>query len=130
MKSEKMSISKIAKAIGKHRSSLHRWLESYESGGINGLLVIKPKTGRPKVIPDWAVEQLEKQLQGTEGFSSYKQIQQWFEGSLGLKVAYRTVHQLSRYKLKAKLKVVRPQSRKQDHTALEAFKKTCQSSCN
>jgi hypothetical protein len=48
------------------------------------------------------VERLSKELQEPEGFNSYK-----------VKVAYRTVHQWARYRLKSKLKVPRPVSEKQ-----------------
>ncbi|OUL37582.1 hypothetical protein BV372_01045 [Nostoc sp. T09] len=41
-----------------------------------------------------------------------------------------TVHHLARYRLKAKLKVPRPQNRKQDKEKLEAFKKTLPTICN
>jgi hypothetical protein len=39
-------------------------------------------------------------------------------------VAYRTVHQWARYRLKSKLKVPRPVSEKQKSGAPEEFKKT------
>jgi hypothetical protein len=37
---------------------------------------------------------------------------------------YHAVYQMTRYRLKAKLKVPRPQNSKQDPQQLEAFKKT------
>ena len=44
---------------------------------------------------------------------AYGQIQQWMKSELGLDIAYKTVYQLVRYKLIAKLKVPRPLSLKQ-----------------
>ncbi|MBN3944709.1 MAG: winged helix-turn-helix domain-containing protein, partial [Nostoc sp. NMS9] len=50
--------------------------------------------------------------------------------TLGVQAEYATVHRLARYRLKAKLKVPRPRSRKQDEKKLEAFKKTSVMTCN
>ncbi len=58
------------------------------------------------------------------GFNSYIEVQQWLENTLGVKAEYRTVHELVRYRLKAKLKAGRPTNSKQDPLELEAFKKT------
>ena len=67
------------------------------------------------------VERLAKELQDPEGFSSYKEVQQWLTSCCEVKVAYRTVHQWTRYRLQGKLKVPRPVSEKQKAGALEEF---------
>ena len=59
-----------------------------------------------------------------EGFSSYKEVHQWLATCCEIPVAYRTVHQWTKYRLKAKLKVPRPVSEKQKAGAVEEFKKT------
>jgi hypothetical protein len=64
--------------------------------------------------------------QADHGFKSYIQVQQWLEDTLGVKAEYRTVHQLTRYRLNAKLKAARPTSSKQNPEQTEAFKKTLQ----
>ena len=69
------------------------------------------------------LERLKQQLKDSQGFHSYGQIQQWLSTELGLNIAYKTVYQLVRYKLKAKLKVPRPQSRKQHPESQSHFKK-------
>jgi len=124
MQSEKMPINKIGVSMGKHRATIHRWLEQYQSGGIAEMLSIKKPTGRPRKIPQWAEKSLEKQLEKPEGFKSYGQIQRWLETTLGITAAYRTVHELTRCRLKAKLKVGQKPSPKQDREKIEAFKKT------
>jgi putative transposase len=53
-------------------------------------------------------ERLSNQLPEPEGFSSYKEVHQWWASCCEVKVAYRTVHQWARYRLKEKLKVPRP----------------------
>ena len=73
------------------------------------------------------VEKLSQELQQPEGFSSYKEVHQWLTSCCEVKVAYRTVHQWARYRLKSKLKVPRPVSEKQKSGAPEEFKKNCHS---
>jgi hypothetical protein len=70
------------------------------------------------------VEKLEKELSEPEGFSSYKEVHQWLTNCCDVPVAYRTVHQWTRYRLQGKLKVPRPVSEKQKAGAVEELKKT------
>nr|WP_322746458.1 winged helix-turn-helix domain-containing protein [Nostoc sp. LEGE 12450] len=111
--------------LGKHRSTVQRWLADYRETGIGTMLEFGISPGRTRVIPNWAVESLKKQLEQPEiGFAGYKEIQNWLGSVLGIEAEYATVHYLVRYQLKAKLKVPRPRNRKQDTQKLEAFKKT------
>lgn len=110
--------------LGKHRTTVQRWLSSYRKGGIEELLFQKPRSGRPRIIKQEMLERLSKELQ-PEGFSSYKEVHQWLTSCCEVKVAYRTVHQWTRYRLKGKLKVPRPVSEKQKEGAVEEFKKNC-----
>ncbi len=68
-------------------------------------------------------ERLSNQLPEPEGFSSYKEVDQWLTSCCEVKVAYRRVHQWARYRLKGKLKVPRPVSEKQKKGGVEEFKK-------
>jgi len=70
-----------------------------------------------------SLERLKQRLQDPQGFHSYGQIQQ-FATELKLNIAYKTVYQLVRYRLNAKLKVPRPQSLKQHPESQSHFKKT------
>lgn len=123
------SISTIAKAIGKHRNTVQTWLSRYRSGGIAAMLEIKPpSTGGVRVIPQWAETALAKRLQEPEhGFKSYGQVQQWLAEQLGVEAEYHAVYQMTRYRLKAKLKVARPQNHKQDREQRSAFEQTLNS---
>ncbi|MEG3979079.1 helix-turn-helix domain-containing protein [Microcoleus sp. herbarium8] len=119
------SISAIAQAIGKHRNTLQAWLSLYQQGGVEAMLVVKKSPGRVRVIPQWAETALSKRLQDPDhGFSSYGKVQQWLSEHLGVEADYHTVYQMTRYRLKAKLKVARPQNCRQDRPAREAFKQT------
>ena len=121
------SVLSAAVRVGKHRTTIQRWLSSYRSGGIEGLLLQKPRSGRPRIMNSETVEKLSQELQQPEGFSSYKEVHQWLTSCCEVKVAYRTVHQWARYRLKSKLKVPRPVSEKQKPGAPEEFKKNCHS---
>jgi transposase len=85
-------------------------LQRYDAAGIEGLLTVKQAPGRAAKIPADVIEQLQQRLATREGFHSYREIHQWLVQEHGVKVAYRTVHQLVHYTLKVKLKVPRPQS--------------------
>ncbi|MEN9870449.1 MAG: hypothetical protein RLZZ171_1437 [Cyanobacteriota bacterium] len=132
LKQEKApSISAIAKAIAKHRNTLQSWLSMYRKGGVEAMLAIKTSSGGVRVIPEWAENTLAKQLKENRGFQSYGEVQQWLAETLGIEAEYHAVYQMTRYRLKAKLKVARPQNCKQDSEKRSAFKKTLQttSSC-
>lgn len=80
-----------------------------------------------RVIPQWAEEALALRLQDqNHGFSTYGAVQQWLAETLGIEAEYHAVYQMTRYRLKAKLKVARPQNGKQDMGQREDFKKTLQ----
>src|SRR4028119_1646621 len=117
------SVLSAAVRLGKHRTTIQRWLSSYRKGGIEELLLQKPRSGRPRIMNSETVERLSKELSEPEGFSSYKEVHEWLTNCCEVKVAYRTVHQWTRYRLKAKLKVPRPVSKKQKPGTPEEFKK-------
>lgn len=119
------SISTLAKAIGKHRNTLQTWLMLYRSSGIEAMLEVKKSPGGVRVIPQWAEDALAKRLQDPQhGFASYGAVQQWMSETLGIEAEYHAVYQMTRHRLRAKLKVARPQNCKQDPAQREAFKQT------
>jgi len=87
------------------------------------LLEVKHAPGQAPLVTE-ALERLKQRLQDPQGFHSYGQIQQWLATELKLNIAYKTVYQLVRYRLNAKLKVPRPQSLKQHPESQSHFKKT------
>jgi len=114
----------VAQRLGRNRSTITRWLQQYRQGGIEELLTIKKSPGRPREIDEQMLPRLQARLAQPEGFKSYGEIEQWVQSELGKAVKYKTVHKTVRYDLKAKLKVPRPRSIKQDPDALKLFKKT------
>ena len=119
------SISAIAKAVGKHRNTVQTWLSKYREGGVEVMLKFKKSPGGVRVIPQWAEAALAKRLQDQHhGFKSYYEVQQWLAETLGVKAKYHAVYQMTHYRLKAKLKVARPQNCQQNSEQREAFKQT------
>ena len=109
LKSEQAkSENAIANLTGKHRTTISRWLRSYRAGGIKALLAKGKSTGRSRKLDSEIEESLKQELQDEQGFSSYKEIQTWLRVAHDIEMSYTGVHQLVRYKLKAKLKVPRP----------------------
>ncbi len=118
------TVKQIATMLGRNRVTVQKWLRKYRTGGLQ--LLLEPKKnlgGRPTSIRPDVIEKLKEELQNPEGFQSYGEIQLWLSTCFDIDVAYRTVHELVRYKLKAKLKVPRPLHIKQNREAKENFKK-------
>ena len=114
----------IAALIGKHRTTVSRWLSRYRQDGIKALLTKGKSRGRNRVLSPEVEAKLIQELQDEEGFSSYKEIQRWLKAVHDVEMSYTGVHQLVHYRLKGKLKVPRPVHAKQEPGAVEAFKKT------
>lgn len=113
----------LAELIGRDQATITRWVRKYKDGGRSSLLEVKHAPGQVPIVRGEKLERLLQQLKDPQGFHSYGQIQQWLSTKLGLNIAYKTVYHLVRYKLKAKLKVPRPQSLKQHPESQSHFKK-------
>ena len=114
----------LAALVGRHRTTISRWLSQYRQGGLESLLTIRKSPGRTRSIPKELPDLIELELIDPEGFSSYKEIQHWLEVIHNLEIDYTVVDQFVRYHLKkAKLILPRPVQVKQDREATEEFKK-------
>ncbi|MEH2142003.1 helix-turn-helix domain-containing protein [Nostoc sp.] len=121
------TISAIAKALAKHRNTVQTWLLKYRNGGVDEMLELKRSPGGVRVIPQWAEAALAKRLEEPyQGFESYGAVQQWLAQTLGVEAEYHTVYQMTHNRLKAKLKIPRPQHKKQKPQQRESFKKNLQ----
>lgn len=97
----------VAELLGVHRTTIGAWLSSYETGGLEKLLERRYPPGR---VPAFSEEQrtsLRAALQKPQGFSSYKEIQQYIADTFGVCMKYNAVYALVHDKWKAKLKVPR-----------------------
>lgn len=116
----------LSQRLGRNESTVYRWLKRYQRGGIDALLEVKTPPGKSGLIPAPVMKQLLERLSQPQGFKSYGQIQTWLNQDCQVVIAYKTVHKIVRYKLKAKLKVPRPHSAKASPEVQEAFKKNFQ----
>lgn len=114
----------LSRRLGTDGSTVTRWLQRYRQGGLSKLLEVKTAPGTSPLIQGEMLSQLVSKLESPEGFSSYGQIVEWLEQKWKLQVKYKTVYNLVRYKLGAKLKVPRPISSSVDEQAISLFKKT------
>ena len=94
-----------------HRNTITRWLHQYHQHGLEGLLTIKRRGFEPgqRTVPEPVLEALRHQLNEPQGFGGYDEVQHWIFEEFGLKVPYKSVYNLVRYHLGAKLKVPRPE---------------------
>jgi len=116
----------LSQRLGRNESTVYRWLKRYQQKGIEALLEVKTPPGKQSLVPQSVLDQLHQKLIQPEGFNSYSQIQEWLSQKCQVAVAYKTVHKIVRYKLKAKLKVPRPRSANAKPEVQEAFKKNSQ----
>jgi len=104
----------LAKHLAIHRNTIGIWLSIYQSKGLVGLTTIATpfrQTGQ-RSLPEDIMSALKQRLEEPSGFGSYVEIQKWLETSYNIKIKYRTLHQIVRYNLKAKLKRPRQSHKK------------------
>ena len=99
-------------------------LRVYRTEGLAGLLQWNYHGGRRSKISEAMATALQLRLNDpAQGFHSYGEIQQWLLQEYEAEIPYSTVHQVVRYRMKAKLKVARPTSIHRDEEAVVSFKK-------
>ena len=118
---EATSITQTARMLGYDRSTVQRWLRTYQQSGLIGLLNIAHGGGRQAAIPPWAQTKLKTRLSQPRGFASYGEIVTWLASECGICVNYWVVYDLVRGDWKAKLKTARPSHAQQDPDAVAAF---------
>ena len=113
------TIEYISILLGCHRTTVSRWFATYRKFGIEGLLKNKKIVGRPRKISPRLEKKLRDELEKIESFNSYNEVQTWLKVMWGIQLPYSTVHRYVYYHLKAKLKLSRPVSSKQNLTDVE-----------
>lgn len=118
------SLQALADHLGRSKSIIVKWLKTYRTQGLAGLLQWNYHGGRRCALSEAVLAALQQRLNDpTNGFHSYGEIQRWLLEEQGLDIPYSTVHRTVRYRLKAKLKVARPTSIHRDEHAVVEFKK-------
>ena len=101
----------IAAHLGVERQTVARWFARYRDGGLAHMLLPSKRGPIPgqRTLPPPVLEALQARLASSEGFGGYHKIRLWLHETYGLDVPYKSVYTLVRYRLKAKLKVPRPE---------------------
>lgn len=119
------SCGQLSGQLGYERHAVGRWMRLYREKGLESCLDVATK-GRPagSAIAGKALEELQAKLaDASDYFTSYKQIHLWLKQEHGIELSYEHVHRFVRYRLGAKLKVVRKSNLKKDAAHEEKFKK-------
>lgn len=105
------SQAQAAQHLARHRNTISDWLKQYRQGGLDALLQMAPRGKKPgqRTLPEPVFEALKARLATSDGFAGYDHIQQWLFQEFGLQVPYKSVYNLVRYRLQAKLKTPRPE---------------------
>lgn len=98
----------VAQLLAVHRHTISRWLDTYAQAGLDELVTLKTHPNRPPALLPRVKQALLKKLASPEGFRTYIDAQTWLQEQGGVTVKYKTLHQIIRYELGAKLKVARP----------------------
>lgn len=88
------------------------------------MLALLSAPGKSPHLSPEALAGLQERLRQPPGFKSYGEIVEWLNQTYQLNLTYPTVYNWVHYRLKAKLKVPRPQSAKQEPNAERRLKKT------
>ena len=114
----------VATILGVSRNTVARWLTTYATAGLSGLLQVYVPAGKvPALTPD-QVAILRANLADPTGFASYPAIQAWIQTTFGTTMSVNAVHKLVRYKLGAKPKVPRPTNPKKTRRPSRRSKRT------
>ncbi|PSO63347.1 MAG: hypothetical protein BRC38_02330 [Cyanobacteria bacterium QH_6_48_35] len=62
-------VNQLADLNGYHRTTISTWLSQYRQGGLDALLEVRPKPGRPAAITGKIRQHLQQELQDPEGKS-------------------------------------------------------------
>ena len=117
------TVQHLAVLLGRGRMTVQRWLKLERVGGLSTLLELRKSPGRPKTISLEVRSHIKEELKDSQGFQSYEEVRRWLLASEGIEASYKVVHEVVRYKLKAKLKAPRPRRIKQNPGVEEDFKK-------
>ncbi len=93
------------------------------------MLEVKTAPGQVPHLTREALSGLVERLEKGTAFKSYGEIVEWLKVEYGLNLTYATVYSWVHYRLKAKLKVPRPQSAEQNIESVKLFKKTLSKHC-
>ena len=119
-----LSKIKLAGLVGVDPNSITTWRKQYREHGYASLLTHNQGGKRREAVDAKTHKAIEKRLLSpTNGFTSYKQLQEWVDEHYIKGIKYITLLKYVQTKFGAKLKVARKSHIKKGVEALKAFKK-------
>ena len=111
--------------LGVHIRTLERWIKNYKTGGIDQMLMDKPKNKTSKIITPVIHNGLSQRVNDAhKPFLGYWDAQDWVKQEYGVDVKYQRIREYLIQHFKTKLKTPRKSHYKKDEQAEKAFLKT------
>jgi transposase len=119
-----LSKYELSEKVCANHNSITSWRKIYRTGGFD-LLSKHNQGGKRKIVIDTKTHNaIQKRItSSTEGFRSYKDLQEWVDANYISGIKYITLLKYVQDKFGAKLKSTRKSHIKKDVEAVEAFKK-------
>jgi transposase len=115
----------VADYLGIHIRTLERWINYYKSGGLDSMLIDKPKNKQSKIITPAIHQGLSQRVNDSHNpFLGYWDAQNWVKQEYGIDVKYQRIREYLIQHFKTKLKTPRKSHYKKDEQAENAFLKT------
>lgn len=115
----------VANYVGVHIRTLERWINNYKIGGIDQMLLDKPKNKTSKIITPTIHNGLRERVNDAHNpFLGYWDAQNWVKQEYGVDIKYQRIREYLIQHFKTKLKTPRKSHYKKDEQAEKAFLKT------
>ena len=115
----------VANSVSVHIRTLERWLSNYKDGGIDQMIIDRPKNKGSKIITSEIHDALSARVCDPHNpFLGYWDAQDWVNQEFGVDVKYQRIREYLIQHFKTKLKSPRKSHYKKDDEAEKAFLKT------
>lgn len=115
----------LSNYLGVHKRTLERWINAYLQGGIEQLLLIKPKRKDSKIITKDIHDGLAQRLKDPrDSFLGYWDAHRWIKITYGVEVNYHWLRKYMISKFGTKVKTPRKSHIKKDKDVKSSFLKT------
>lgn len=113
----------LANYLCVHIRSLERWIRTYKSEGISGLLAVKARRKGSKIITTEIHAGLKRRVEDPKlGFLGYWDAKRWVESEYGVEVKYQRIREYLIKHFGTKVKTPRQSHVKKDVRAVALFK--------
>ena len=115
----------LSNYLGVNEKTLYVWTKTYQTDGIDAMLIMSSGGKRRQKITDELKIEIEKKLHdSTSPLQGYVFAVEWVREEFGVEINYHTLRSFMISNFGTKLKQPRKSHYKKDEKAFEAFKKT------